>query len=653
MRLTLRTLLAWLDDTLSPTEVREIGKQVAESPFAKDLVDRVHRVTRQRRLTVPSRSGPDATDPNLVSSYLDNELSAEEVAEFEKRCLTSDVHLAEVASVHQILSLIGQKAKVPAEARHRMYHLVKGRESVASKAPRASLAEEPGPVSEPIQPWVTPIPPQRPWYERFGPPVAILLLIAVLCVSAWSSLSPPSAPKTGPTTVAKNEPAEGAAPAEPDKAEVPAAKVGGAAATPENTEFAKKADELAKPGTSDTAKTDATPKAEEPARADLPPGVVGKAEKPSGVLLRFDRDSRLWVQLTAETPLKDQDRILSLQPFRSTLSFGEAKVDLVGETEVWVLSPLPGQAARLHLAQGRIVLHGTPNAAPFSIQFAKKFVNIVPPSGSHVGLERQNRREPGAATASSPVLKISASEGSVAVSVDEAKEKIDRPGSITFEPPGTWIDPDSKPIPTWVVDPKPSTYDLQVGEQFQKFFRDRPVIPTLVEAMDVDQNDVRRLAIFALRAVGDISYVVPLLNRKEDPVTRRAAIAVLRDFLAQAPDSAATLHTQILDYFGEDQAANVEKLIVGYTTKEAGDETTYSELIQLLSSPDVGIRELALDNLQGLTGRDDLKYSPEHPEGAGLRAWKDLLRDHELRPAGTPKSGPKTDKTEDATKDEK
>ncbi|MHC5542801.1 HEAT repeat domain-containing protein, partial [Singulisphaera rosea] len=387
--------------------------------------------------------------------------------------------------------------------------------------------------------------------------------------------------------------------------------------------------------------------------ADLPPGVVGKAEKPSGVLLRFDRDSRLWVQLNAETPLKDQDRILNLQPFRSTLSFGEAKVDLVGETEVWVLPPLPGQAARLHLAQGRIVLHGTPNASPFSIQFAKKFVNLVPPSGSHVGLERLNRREPGAPTASNPVLKVSASEGSVPVSVDEAKETVVGPGSITFESPGSWIEADSKPVPTWVVDAKPSTYDLQVGEQFQKFFRDRPIIPTLVEAMDVDQNDVRRLAIFALRAVGDISYVVPLLNRKEDPVTRRASIAVLRDFLAQAPDSAATLHAQILDYFGEDQAATVEKLIVGYSAKEAGDEGTFSELIQLLSSPDVGIRELALDNLQGLTGRDDLKYSPEHPEGAGLRAWKDLLRDHELRPAGKSKSAPKADALEETPKDEK
>src|SRR5436305_14826573 len=153
MRLTLRTLIAWLDDTLTPAEVRTIGQQVAESPFAKELVERVQRVTRQRRLTYPGDLGTEPVDPNLVAAYLDNELPPEQVAEYEKRCLTSDVHLAEVASVHQVLSLIGQKAKVPPEARHRMYHLIKGREAVAVKAPRASHAEEPEPVSEPVQPW--------------------------------------------------------------------------------------------------------------------------------------------------------------------------------------------------------------------------------------------------------------------------------------------------------------------------------------------------------------------------------------------------------------------------------------------------------------------------------------------------------------------
>ena len=133
MRLTLRTLLAWMDDTLEPDQVREIGKQVAESPFAQELSDRIDRVTRQRRLTVPSSSGPDATDPNIVAGYLDNDLDPDAVAEFEKRCLTSDVNLAEAASVHQILSLLGQKVKVPDEARTRMYQLVKGREAIATR----------------------------------------------------------------------------------------------------------------------------------------------------------------------------------------------------------------------------------------------------------------------------------------------------------------------------------------------------------------------------------------------------------------------------------------------------------------------------------------------------------------------------------------
>ena len=85
MRLTLRTLLAWLDDTLQPAQVREIGSQVAGSPFAQELTDRIHRVTRQRRLSVPSKSGADGVDPNLVANYLDNELDAEAVAEYEKK----------------------------------------------------------------------------------------------------------------------------------------------------------------------------------------------------------------------------------------------------------------------------------------------------------------------------------------------------------------------------------------------------------------------------------------------------------------------------------------------------------------------------------------------------------------------------------------
>ncbi|MBV8486810.1 MAG: hypothetical protein JO161_00890, partial [Planctomycetaceae bacterium] len=192
MRLTLRTLLAWLDDTLPTSEVREIGRQVAESTYAQELVERIQRVTRQRRLTVPSRTGSDAVDPNIVASYVDNHLGPEQVAEYERKCLTSDVNLAEVASVHQILSLLGQKVHVPGEAKMRMYQLIKGSESIPPlqrDGVRPAAAE---PVTKSIQPWVALEPPRRIWLERYGAVAGCLALIAVLSWSAYRSLTPPT-----------------------------------------------------------------------------------------------------------------------------------------------------------------------------------------------------------------------------------------------------------------------------------------------------------------------------------------------------------------------------------------------------------------------------------------------------------------------------
>ena len=96
-----------------------------------------------------------------------------------------------------------------------------------------------------------------------------------------------------------------------------------------------------------------------------------------------------------------------------------------------------------------------------------------------------------------------------------------------------------------------------------------------------------------------------------------------------------------MNNFGAAQAENVEKLLVGFSPKEAKDEATYEGLVQLLSGTDetlVGVRELALDNLQSLTGRDDLGYDPDKPEGKGLKAWKDLLHDHELHPPAAAKA---------------
>jgi hypothetical protein len=198
MRLTLRTLLAYLDDTLEPSEIKHIGQKVAESDTAQELIARIKQVTRRRRLTTPPLTGPNARwDANMVADYLDNELSSDQIAEVEKICLESDVHLAEIAASHQILTLVlGQPALVPPTAKERMYGLVKGREAIPFR--KASVASSDASTEDDAEdnPLLgLPFSRQGGWMRWALPLVGVCLLMA-LGVSLFFFL--PRPPQTSP-----------------------------------------------------------------------------------------------------------------------------------------------------------------------------------------------------------------------------------------------------------------------------------------------------------------------------------------------------------------------------------------------------------------------------------------------------------------------
>ena len=148
LRLTLRTLLAYLDDTLDPAQAKDIGKKVAESEFAQETVDAHQDGDAAATVVPPALIADDhSTDPNAIAEYLDNVLPADEVAELEQSALDNDVRLAEIAACHQILTLVlGEPAKVPPTARRRMYRLVKGPESIPYRQPAAAAAPVAGVV---------------------------------------------------------------------------------------------------------------------------------------------------------------------------------------------------------------------------------------------------------------------------------------------------------------------------------------------------------------------------------------------------------------------------------------------------------------------------------------------------------------------------
>lgn len=137
MRLTLRTLLAYMDDILEPADHEALARKIEASDFATELIHRSRDASRRLRLGAPDPSageagdlheGADEQDANAMAEYLDNTLSPEAVAEFERACLApgdkGDMLLAEAVSCHHVLAMVlREPAEVDRDLRRRLYDL--------------------------------------------------------------------------------------------------------------------------------------------------------------------------------------------------------------------------------------------------------------------------------------------------------------------------------------------------------------------------------------------------------------------------------------------------------------------------------------------------------------------------------------------------
>jgi hypothetical protein len=649
MRLTLRTLLAWLDDTLPAHEVRTIGQQVEESAYARDIADRIQRVTRQRRLTVPPSNGTELNDPNVVAEYLDNVMSADQVSEYEKLCLTSDVHLAEVASAHQILSLLGQRARVPAEARYRMYQLVKGQEGYGGRARHGDAEAEAEPVAARVPSWRPGAEPRR-WTWRPRPIAAAVGLVLVLCWATWDNLRPRprDAEETAPAglpgvaarhvEIARRE----APPANPAAvpgagAERPARPAGelahgaGAGAPPpapaEDVAEGGAAEVVAEAGDSgEPAK--AAPRPAAPGRA------AGSVAEAVGVLMRRPDAELVWNRADANAPIEPGDWLLNIDPFRATVALGPLRLRLVRTTRLHVLSPTRDASAGVDLQEGRVVVTSPGAAGTLALAMpGGGTAQLDLPADVPVGIERARQWSAGVATPTEPPWTIHLPEGTLEITDAGKTTKLSGPGRLDLGPQGPLGPARAEEAPPWVVEPRPTAAEEEAAQQFARFFRrDQPPRTNLAEAATSDRPEIQRMAFEGLAAIGHLSLVVGALNVPDQPATRRAAIDTLRHVLAGGEADAARLREE-LARDGDAWAAQVQALLVGLTLEQFRNPMAAADLVQALDAPDVAIRELALDNLMRLTARGDaLGYDPDKPKPEGIRAWQELVV-----PAETPR----------------
>jgi hypothetical protein len=411
-------LLAYLDDTLEPAQAKLIGQKVAESETAQELMARIKTVTRRRRLTSPPASGAGAnTDPNTVAEYLDNALSADKLAEVEETCLASDVHLAEIAACHQILTLVlGEPALVPPTSRQRMYSLVKGPEAIPFRRPPRAY-ESPAPADdgqeadETLRMGLPAYRRQGGWGQALTMLAGGLALVALLAGAIW--LAWPPSPKTdkgnraaldrGPDdknktpSVVKNNGSK--SPAKDKKnLDKPATDKGGGDKDQGNVKNGDKGDkdkgETDKGGKDRDDAGDKDKKSGGPADTipNAEPRVVGRHVPPGvgearTILVRQEKDSKEWERLERNhLEVKTGDTLVSLPGYRSTVRFFNGlKLQLWGDLpELSFFTPVLESTVVIHeprefdldltLDRGRIVITNYKNKdARVRVRFANPY----------------------------------------------------------------------------------------------------------------------------------------------------------------------------------------------------------------------------------------------------------------------------------------
>jgi hypothetical protein len=640
MQLTLRTLLAYLDDTLDPARAREIGQKVAENPPAQDLIDKIKRVTRRRGLaTPPTGAGGSPSNPNTVAEYLSDTLPADQVKRFEEACLESDVHLAEVAACHQILTLVlTEQMRVPPTARKRMYQLVKGRESIPDRRPGTAIPV--GGVREEAAdddhdddaPFLLGLPAYSRG-ESAGRRVArvgaLVALLTVLAVAVWLALPPAdrSAPDdTGgvawvpPTSQPKPPPTPGK---HDDKWAVAMPK-------PDDADDKKKPDAM--PGPPDEPKRDLVPAAPA-ARTDRVP--VGKIDKVRGVVLRKPAGADAWERVLPDTPaVLGSDRLMALPgtnaPVRLDLdvtaelwgSLPELFPAPLYESTVTPALPADGFDADLTVHVGRVYLTTRrPGGAKVRLRFASEVWDVtLADAKTEVVFELTHAPSPGVMPEpprTSAGLAVREGEATLqyrqqpaAKLAKGAEAYWDNKGGKaevrpTTDKPGYWarlqVAPDAASAEAALTAVDAMTRSLTDPRRVRAAFEeavqmreDRP--PTRAEVA------AARLAVLSFAAVQDLPGLV---NALVDPVRgllRMTAVEGLRGAVALDPPLADRFRQVLADRLklNEDESAFALHLLRGFTPAEQVDPATYDRVVVTLTHPAVGMRELAINALAGL-----------------------------------------------------
>ncbi len=660
-QLTLRTLLAYLDDTLEPTAARELGRKVAESDVARELVERIKQVTRRRRLQTPDAAGADedVSDPNTVAEYLSNTLDPEQVLRLEQACLDSDVHLAEVAACHQILTVVlSEPVRVPPRAKQRMYRLVPPPAGVKNRSTRSAVPAVGGAGPRPVE---------RP--DADDPDAALLLgmdrfgagsaarrvalagvgvgIAALLAVAVYMALpgTPPGAPPTSVETAAvipAPRPVEpGTArpdPEPPVKTPDPKPPV---EPTPKPPEEGK-----------DKEKEKEKEKGIEPRPVVAAPRMdrlaVGKATQVNTLLVTRAADDARWVRLdpAGDGVVTAGDPVVCLPGYKAEVRLDSGvSVSLWGNVPELLPARLLESRVRFHapvakadgpgfefdadltLLAGRVYVTAGKGGDRARVRVAGEVFDFTLPERAEVVVELSRAYDPGAAFLRGDghppraEVKVAVVRGSARVEAPARgvkHDKVEAPASFAWDgkAPGrlagpTPVEKANGYFDKFLLGPSEQGKGVQKAlTEVATRLADKDRVQILMTELVTEPPAPGRffhglVGIYGLAAVAssadDLKPLVDVLTDESRGYDRVAVATALSAWLAGDPGNTAALGA-VLDMKipAEGAADLVLRLLRGAVNPAAPDPAELDRLVDNLSHPSVAVRELALWNLINL-----------------------------------------------------
>ena len=688
MRLTLRTLLAYLDDRLPSSNARELCPKLASSPLATALAERIREVVRRRRLA-DDAVRQKTIDANLIAEYLDDQLTPELVALIEKEILASDHSLAEVGATHQILGLLSDPVEIESSLKERLYRM----------DPSAVAADDNGvQLATAAADW-HPLAPQLEAVQRSPIILLVIMVLGWLGLLATDvDLFNSRSSKTVVVAVDEPEPAAGQEPVgdqtllaqaepqpavtdestEPAAAAQPVMSTEDDAADPATPAEARGAEVVAQknstgpvipqevPGAAEPPNPPAVPSEREPGHLQPPVGAQQlRLTESYGMTVVSGPDDAPWQWATAlgDSQALDWDSVLRSRFVGIAEPYSAVVENIQGGWSAVIrgsslFAALETEATGIQMFDGSMVLLrgvlAEQQGAPIVVGVGGRKLRIsLPDEGQRIGvrvLPLMGTKEQmvvddaeavaqGNATLlplSNPcMVLIFAADGDVTVRIDEAEDPVTiRRGSVLQWHTNSDTLPDVSAaqttiIPDWVTEsPDPQTDATKILlSKLASGLQKNESITSAALSLSEDRNP--QIAAYAMKLpvmLRRVDELAIMLMQSESQVVRRESIMGLEQILYQVPQGAARIREVLETRLSEKNLADAVRLLAGVTPTAAEERDISEWLVAMLDSKRVALRELAIYNLERITG-DDQGFFAGDASGrvAAVRRWQRIL----------------------------